>query len=59
MSAYHVATADLRGWVEGLAEAVVAMSVEQHLVRCAQCRASVATLLTSGPTEGPSARPGA
>lgn len=53
MSAYHVAPLDLRGWVEGHAEAVAAMSVEQHLVRCEQCRASVATLIASGPAAGP------
>jgi hypothetical protein len=42
MTTHHVSPADLRAWVRGDADAVTAMSLEQHVVRCAACQAAVA-----------------
>jgi hypothetical protein len=40
---WHVDDAHLDGWTSGTAGPVVAASVEQHLLRCAGCRARVTT----------------
>ena len=45
MSTRHVRPSDLRAWVHGEADAVTSMSLEQHLLRCAQCQAGVAAEL--------------
>ena len=42
MSPRHVLPGDLRAWVLGEADGLVAMSVEQHVVACAACQATVA-----------------
>ncbi|KRB47089.1 hypothetical protein [Terrabacter sp. Root181] len=47
MSTRHVRPDDLRAWVHGEADAVTSMSLEQHLLRCAQCQAGVAAELPS------------
>lgn len=39
---WHADPAALHAWADGDADAVIAASVEQHLVRCADCRAVVA-----------------
>jgi hypothetical protein len=41
MSAPHVRTDDLTAWVDGTADGISAMSVEQHVVGCAECQRSV------------------
>jgi hypothetical protein len=42
MSGWHVDADLLRRWVDGAAGPTVAVSVEQHVLRCADCRAEVA-----------------
>lgn len=42
---WHVDDSSLRRWVDGLAGPLVSASVEQHVLRCADCRAAVATLV--------------
>lgn len=44
MSTWHVDAATLGAWVEGTSGPLASASVEQHLVRCEQCRAAVAGL---------------
>jgi hypothetical protein len=45
MSTWHVDASTLGAWVEGRSGPVTSASVEQHLVRCEQCRAAVADLV--------------
>jgi len=45
MSTHHVRPDDLRAWVRGEADVVVSMSLEQHVVQCPQCQATVAAEL--------------
>ena len=47
--AWHVDADSLRRWVDGLAGPLASVSVEQHLQRCAQCRAEVAGLVPAAP----------
>jgi hypothetical protein len=44
-STWHVDDAALRGWVEGVAGSLAGVSVEQHVLHCAHCRARVARLV--------------
>lgn len=46
---WHAAPDALRGWVDGDAGPLVSASVEQHVLRCAQCRADVARLTSLAP----------
>ena len=46
---WHADPDALRGWVEGDAGPLVSASVEQHVLRCAQCRADVARLTAVAP----------
>jgi hypothetical protein len=43
--AWHVDAESLRSWVDGDAGSLVSVSVEQHVLRCAHCRDTVATLV--------------
>jgi hypothetical protein len=43
--AWHVGAESLRSWVDGEAGSLVSVSVEQHLLQCAHCRAQVADLV--------------
>ncbi len=45
MTTWHVDAATLGAWIEGTSGPIVSASVEQHLVRCEQCRAAVAGLV--------------
>ena len=42
---WHVAQETLTGYVDGTVDAVASSSVEQHLVRCVDCRAEVGRLV--------------
>jgi hypothetical protein len=42
---WHVDAESLRSWVDGVAGALVSASVEQHVLRCAHCRAAVAAMV--------------
>lgn len=44
-SGWHVDAESLRRWVDGDAGPLVSASVEQHVLRCAHCRAEVADLV--------------
>lgn len=63
MSTHHVHPADLRAWVIGEADGLVATSVEQHVVGCSTCQAAVATSINPVPypaglvPEAPSSAP--
>lgn len=46
MSRYHVPQADLRAWVGGTQDGLVALSVEQHVVGCSLCRGDVSRLVS-------------
>lgn len=46
MNTWHVDLSTLGAWVEGRSGPITSASVEQHLVRCEQCRAAVAGLVT-------------
>jgi len=50
-SEWHVDPAALRAWVDGVAGAQTSISVEQHVQRCAPCRANVAALVATPPLE--------
>jgi hypothetical protein len=43
--AWHADTESLRGWVDGTSGPIVSVSVEQHVLACARCRAEVAELV--------------
>jgi hypothetical protein len=45
VNGWHIDEAALSAWVEGTSGSIVAASVEQHLVRCEQCRNAVAGLV--------------
>jgi len=45
----HISGGALRAWVEGTCGSVVAASVEQHVVRCEECRTQVAHLVPAAP----------
>jgi hypothetical protein len=45
MTTWHVDASTLGAWVEGTAGPITSASIEQHLVRCEQCRAAVAGLV--------------
>ena len=45
MTTWHVDASTLGAWVEGTSGPIVSASIEQHLVRCEQCRAAVAGLV--------------
>ena len=49
----HVLPTDLRAWVRGDADGIVAMSVEQHVVACADCRRAVAHLVAADTPTAP------
>ena len=49
MSPRHVHPGDLRAWVLGEADGLVAMSVEQHVVACVTCQCAVARVVHSSP----------
>jgi hypothetical protein len=49
MSTRHVQPADLRAWVLGEADGLVALSVEQHVVTCTMCQAAVAEVVGGVP----------
>lgn len=49
MTGWHVDPAALSAWVEGTSGSIAGASVEQHLVRCEECRNAVAGLV---PIEG-------
>ena len=49
MSTRHVQPADLRAWVLGEADGLVALSVEQHVVTCTMCQAEVAEVVGGVP----------
>jgi hypothetical protein len=42
---WHVDAQSLQSWVDGSAGSLVSVSIEQHVLRCAHCRAQVATLV--------------
>ena len=44
---WHVSSAALSDWVDGVAGSVVSMSVEQHVATCASCQATVAQRVPS------------
>ena len=44
-SEWHVDADVLRQWVDGIADPAMSISVEQHVLRCAKCRASVAVVV--------------
>lgn len=46
---WHIDADSLRRWVDGVAGPLVSASVEQHVLRCAQCRADVARLVDQAP----------
>ena len=45
MTTWHASDAALRDWVDGASGPLVSASVEQHIVHCEQCRATVAGLV--------------
>jgi hypothetical protein len=45
MTGWHIDEAVLEAWVEGRSGSLAGASVEQHLVRCEQCRSAVAGLV--------------
>jgi hypothetical protein len=49
MSTHHVLPRDLRAWVLGEADGLVSLSVEQHVVSCAECQGAVARVLDTPP----------
>jgi hypothetical protein len=46
---WHTSESALRAWVDGSCGPAVAASVEQHVVRCEECRAQVADLVPAAP----------
>jgi hypothetical protein len=46
---WHTSESALRSWVDGTCGPVLGASVEQHVVRCAECRARVAELVPVAP----------
>jgi hypothetical protein len=44
-SEWHVDADVLRQWVDGVADPAMSISVEQHVLRCATCRAQVANVV--------------
>jgi hypothetical protein len=46
---WHTSESALRSWVDGTCGPVLGASVEQHVVRCAECRAQVAGLVPAAP----------
>jgi hypothetical protein len=44
-SEWHVDADVLRQWVDGIADPAMSISVEQHVLRCAKCRADVALVV--------------
>jgi hypothetical protein len=51
MTTWHASEATLRAWVDGATGALASTSVEQHVVQCASCRATVAELVPAAPIE--------
>jgi hypothetical protein len=49
MTTWHTSETSLRAWVDGTCGPVLGASVEQHVLRCAECRARVAYLVPAGP----------
>jgi hypothetical protein len=48
---WHVDDESMRRWVAGLAGPLISISVEQHLLQCAPCRAEVASLVPPTPLD--------
>lgn len=48
----HVLPTDLRAWVLGDADGIVAMSIEQHVLSCAACQRGVAGLVAEESSAG-------
>jgi hypothetical protein len=48
---WHLDDESLRRWVDGVAGQLSGVSVEQHVVRCADCRAAVAALVPEQPLQ--------
>ena len=48
-NSWHVDDDALRAWVDGSAGSLTSVSVEQHLMRCEQCRTAVAVLVPTEP----------
>jgi len=46
---WHTRQSALRAWVDGTCGPVVGASVEQHVLRCAECRAQIAELVPAAP----------
>ncbi len=49
MTAWHASETALAAWVDGTGGPIAGASVEQHLLRCAECRALVARLVPAAP----------
>jgi hypothetical protein len=49
MTTWHTSDTALRAWVDGTCGPVLGASVEQHVLRCAECRAQVAELVPATP----------
>jgi len=49
MTTWHTSGTALRAWVDGTCGPVLGASVEQHVLRCAECRAQVADLVPAAP----------
>jgi Putative zinc-finger len=52
MSSWHADASMLGAWVEGTAGPITSASIEQHLLRCEQCRAAVAGLVPAEDVAG-------
>jgi hypothetical protein len=48
---WHIDADALSRWVDGVAGPVMSTSVEQHVLRCAQCQAAVAALVPQAPLQ--------
>lgn len=48
---WHVDADSLRRWVDGTAGPLIGVSVEQHVLKCARCRAEVAVLVPAQPLQ--------
>jgi hypothetical protein len=49
MTTWHTSETALRAWVDGTCGPVLGASVEQHVLRCTECRAQVADLVPAAP----------
>jgi Putative zinc-finger len=49
MTTWHTSETALRAWVDGTCGPALGASVEQHVLRCAECRAQVADLVPAAP----------